>query len=498
VDTPDIDLYLGGHLVAHTEPMARGSKARIVYERSVDQMYPPETSLLSCSIPVGRRSEPAAAQAFLEGLLPEGQALESVAARMRDVSLDISSGSPDTPHDAIRLLGEYGRECAGAVAVVPRGGPAPGDGGPYEPLDTGQVAHRLEGLPTNPLGIDISRDIRMSLAGAQPKLLLALLGGRWHDTLSGAPSTHILKPTVGWGLSSDNECIVMTLARAAGLTTSAVWVEDFDGRRAFVTERFDRVIDGDQVHRLHQEDMCQALKIRPKDKYRIGRLSGAVVGLVRRQSADPTRDSRYLFRQMAFRAIVGDEDGHGKNYGLRLNAGDVSVAPIYDSLSTLVYDELSGTMGAPIGRQTDLAKVDLATLSEEGRAFGFDSREITELVDSVTNGIRQGVENLNPDLADERAMDVITEVIRARIDRLLRGEQMGRPSRRFMLGGVSTTSRQANLDQATFTRTQSQSHLAAGRPARTEFARPEHTDSGTELAGHRFRGTIGRGGRGSD
>jgi hypothetical protein len=32
-----------------------------------------------------------------------------------------------------------------------------------------------------PLGTDLDRDIRMSLAGAQPKLLLTRIGGRWYE-----------------------------------------------------------------------------------------------------------------------------------------------------------------------------------------------------------------------------------------------------------------------------------------------------------------------------
>lgn len=448
MDSPDIDLYLDGHLVAHTEPMSRGAKARIIYEPSIEQLYPAETALLSCSLPVGRRSEPAAAQSFLEGLLPEGQALESMAARMRDVSLEISSGSPSTPYDAVRLLGEYGRECAGAIAAVPRGAAAPGEHGTYDPLEPDQVANMMQNLPTKPLGVDVSKDIRLSLAGAQPKLLLALLDDRWHEAVGGAPSTHILKPTVNWGLSSDNECIVMTIARAAGLTTAEVWVEDFDGRRAFVTERYDRAVNSGQVFRIHQEDMCQALKIRPKDKYGVGRLSGAVVGLLRRQSTDPTGDSRKLFRQMAFRSIVGDEDGHCKNYGLVLREGDVSVTPIYDSLTTLVYPELSGTMGTPIGWQTGLTKVDLQALIVEGRAFGFDNQEVLELIESLTDRVRRGIDELDPNLADTRAMEVITEVIRVRIDRLLDGQPMGLPDHRLLLDGVSAASH-GTLDQIT-------------------------------------------------
>ena len=427
----DLDLYLAGRHVAHTEPVSRGAKVRIVFEEWVDAEYPAETVLLSCSMRTGSRSEPAATQAFLEGLLPEGQALQTMAAGLSGVSLD--GDAPRHPYDAVNLLAAYGRECAGAVTAVPRGDPAPGTDAAYEALDEEGAAGLLRGLPTRPLGADLGRDIRMSLAGAQPKLLLALLDGYWHDPVRGAASTHILKPTGRWASSADNECIVMTLARQVGLTQSPVWVESFGELRAFVAARFDRVSDGAHVSRLHQEDLAQATTVRPRDKYQFGPLSGRARLLIRDASTDPARDIRELFRQLTFRAIVGDEDGHAKNYGFMLNDGTVSLAPLYDSLTTLAYGELTGVMGTPVGRQSHLGKVDLEALTDEGRGFRMHETEARAIVESLAVQMVDVVDQLDPDLADPRVMDVITTIIRTRARRLLDGEPMGGVDRRLLL-----------------------------------------------------------------
>lgn len=488
----DLDIYLAGRLIAHSEPASRGAKVRIVYEGRVDTDYPAETSLLSCSIPTGSRSEPAAAQSFLEGLLPEGNALQLMAAALPGVSLD--GDSPRHPYDAVNLLGEYGRECAGAVSVVPRGDPAPGSSAEYKPLDADDVAELISGLPSRPLGVDVDRDVRMSLAGAQPKLLLALIGERWQDPIGGAPSTHILKPTGRWVLSSDNECVVMTLARDVGLTRSSVWVESFAGRRALVAQRFDREVDGLQVGRVHQEDLCQAAKVRPKDKYKIGRLSDKGRLLIRDKSSDPTRDVRELFRQMAFRAIVGDEDGHAKNYGFMLSNGAVSLAPMYDSLTTLAYSELTGKMGAPIGRQHYLAKVDIDALVEEGQAFRFGEKEACDIVESLALSIRDGLDNLNPDLADERAMDVVTNIIRTRTQRLLDGKPMGGVESRYLSGPTTTGKHYETLDQATLVEPADPlfSPAPRGRRPAGQIAQIEHRRPGMNLSGAPVRGSVGR------
>ena len=91
-------------------------------------------------------------------------------------------------------------------------------------------------------------------------------------------------------------------------------------------------------------------------------------------NADSPREQiATLFRQIAFRAIVGDEDGHGKNYSLILDDGSVRLAPLYDSLCTLIYPKLAGNMGAQLGTRTSLAKVDRTALVEEATAMTLTS-----------------------------------------------------------------------------------------------------------------------------
>lgn len=284
----DLELWLGGQRVARTEFRDRGRKVRIVYDSETADSYGPEVSLLSCSLPTPGPSAPASAQAFLEGLLPEGRALEAAAARVRGVRL--RDGYPEMPADAVALIAEYGLECAGAVVVV-RVGETPPERGRYRRIDDAALTNLLTGLPARPLGTDLERGIRMSLAGAQPKLLLARFGGAWHEALDGAASTHILKPAGVWENSAENEALVMTLARAVGLTDSAAWVEQMAGQSVFVAERYDRVVRGRRVRRLHQEDMCQALGIRPAQKYEIGRPSARMARVIRTFTASPQVES---------------------------------------------------------------------------------------------------------------------------------------------------------------------------------------------------------------
>src|SRR5260370_7729953 len=166
----------------------------------------------------------------------------------------------------------------------------------------------------------------------------------------------------------------MSLAHEAELTPAVTWLEDIGGRAPPGPERYDRSGVGRRVIRSHQEDMCQALGIRPVDKYRLGRPSDRMARLLRRLANEPDTAVDVLFRQVAFRVLVGDEDGHGKNYSVLLDNGRVSMAPLYDSLCTMVYPELSGRMGLSVGRRTDLASVDRDALLDEAAPLGIPTR----------------------------------------------------------------------------------------------------------------------------
>ncbi|MBA3742328.1 HipA domain-containing protein [Sporichthya sp.] len=434
----DLDLWLDGRRVARTESRDRGRKVRVVYEPEVVAEVGGEIPLLSCSLPTPGPSAPTAARAFLEGLLPEGRALEAAASRVRGVRL--RDGHPDTPADVLAVLAEYGRECAGAVVVVPAGesGDQPGR---YRPLGDGRLEAAIGDLPTRPLGADPARGIRMSLAGAQPKLLLARFGAKWFEALDGAASTHILKPDGVWEHSAQNEALVMTLARTLGLTDREVWVERVAGRSVFVTERFDRVVRGRRVRRLHQEDMCQAMGRLPASKYEIGRPSGGPARTLRVFTKDPQAEVERLFRYVAFRALVGDEDNHGKNYALLLSGRWASLAPMYDSLCTLMYPQLSGVMAAPIGAQANLLRVTSDALIDEARAMGLPEPGASAVLTAMAQEMAIALDALDGALTSGWPAERVIELIRDRVHRLQEGKPLGqgraRPGRRISLDEAS-------------------------------------------------------------
>jgi serine/threonine-protein kinase HipA len=219
-----------------------------------------------------------------------------------------------------------------------------------------------------------------------------------------------------------------------------------------VAERYDRRVVNGRITRLHQEDMCQAVGIRPSQKYDIGPPSGRMARLLREFADEPRAAVAALFNQLAFRAVVGDEDGHGKNYSLLLEDGKVSLAPLYDSLCTLVYPELTGTMATPIGVQQNLAEVNRQALVEEGRAMGMAEAEARAALDALAVGLRAALEDLGDEYTAGWPSERVIEIVRTRSHRLDTGDPLGlatapQPRGTRRLDGA-TTRREAGLGGA--------------------------------------------------
>lgn len=418
----NLSIWLGGEFVARAERQ-RKQRVVITYTDDVVDRFGDEVPLLSCSLPTPGPSSATSARAFLEGLLPEGRALETMAARVRGVRLH--NGFPESAIDATLLLAEYGRECAGAVVIVPSGTEYDPGAGDYEAVDAIRLQQIVRDLPDAPLNVDVERELRMSLAGAQPKFLLARFEDTWYEPRGGSASTHILKPTSRWEGSARNEALVMAIAQAVGLTEVGCWVEDHGGVEVFVAERYDRRIVDGRVVRSHQEDVCQALGIRPADKYGLGRPSLKITPALRRLADDPANTVRGLYHQVVFRAIVGDEDGHGKNYSLLLDGGRVRLAPLYDCLCTLVYSDLTGRMALPLDQTENLRSVTKASIIREGMAMGIPEGEAEAMVDDLAARIDTALTGLPDALTHGPVAGSVADILRHRLRRLSEGKAMG-------------------------------------------------------------------------
>lgn len=219
-----------------------------------------------------------------------------------------------------------------------------------------KIARRQPDETMFPFGAD-----RFSLAGFQHKLALGWdpETANWYLPSLNEPSTHIIKPIRQRGPKSDDsspwpnlgvvEHLTMATAEQCGLITPPTSLEQFGEATAIVILRYDRMRHGDVVLRLHQEDLCQALDIHPKQKYEVdgGPTAQSTARLLQHIGNDSAE--RFLEALIFNWVIVGD-DAHAKNYSiLLLGPATAILAPVYDLTSRLPYEPLDA-----IGR-VDLA-----------------------------------------------------------------------------------------------------------------------------------------------
>lgn len=345
-----LDVYLGGEQVG---VLTQPGSGRLAFEYDSDVTDRLSGAVgLSASLPVDRgRFSNAETRPFFEGLLPEGAVREQVA-RERGVSVGNSFG----------LLAEIGAECAGAVVIVPEGEqPAPADTTSIRWLSEEELAEAIANLPAHPLGG--GSDVRVSLGGVQQKLIVTRApNGRFGQPLGGAPSTHIIKPSLtGWAEIAANEAYCMRVASCLGLTTARSEISVIGETPCLVVERFDRSLTDDmRIDRVHQEDFCQALGILPTSKYEFegGPSIARVVDALRAMSAAPASDVNSFLRAVASNYLLGNSDAHGKNFSLLYDSqAGPRLAPLYDLVSTAVYD-VTTRMAMLIGGEEEPAAVD--------------------------------------------------------------------------------------------------------------------------------------------
>ncbi len=337
-DDRRLDVSLGGVRVGAITRSRRGATYDFAY--SADWLALPSATALSVSLPL--RSEPFGHEEcapFFAGLLPEGDARRTTARR-----LGVSE-----QNDAA-LLEALGGDCAGAVSIGSVGAEESG----VQLLSDEELAGLLAVLPQRPLLSGAAVGVRLSLAGAQDKAPIRFDGVRYGLPLGAAASTHILKtPIPGFPATVVNEALCLGTIRGLGLPAVEAVPVRIGDVIALRVARYDRVVDGDAVGRLHQEDACQALGVPPGRKYEAESGPGVatIVALLREVTARPAIATRAFLELVVAWYLLGNADGHAKNVSLLRDPGEIRLAPAYDVLCTAAYDQHDERMAMRIGRE---------------------------------------------------------------------------------------------------------------------------------------------------
>lgn len=290
--------------------------------------------------------------AYFENLLPEGDQRRSLEEKHHVTSV-------------FGLLETVGWDTAGAIVLQPTG---------TSPSGAEYSRQTWQGIAEIIAGHDVPKaSVKASVSGAQYKILLSLDEDNSPLIPIGAsPTTHILKPDIQragqkiWA-SAANETMIMRAAGKCGLPVAEV-AYVAQAKSCLVT-RYDRVKQGQVVHRLHQSDLCQLLKIPSGVKYESDGGPGFArcYALVKQTSINPIEDCENLLKWLFFNLYTGNNDSHAKNLSMLHTEDGPRLAPFYDLMCTSVYPGFSTNFAFKIGgtyKPGEISPADLQALAD--------------------------------------------------------------------------------------------------------------------------------------
>ena len=318
---------------------------------------------------------------FFANLLPEGNARDHIVRRCR------------VPDDDFDLLRAFGRECAGALVILPEGQEPDVTGSEdYEHASDEVLAELLYEQGWNFEDYQGNLAPRHSLAGAQNKTTVALLDGLICLPKGTSPSTHILKfDSLAYSNVLAYECFATMLASSAGLPVVEFELRESGHDFFALIKRYDRVPGDDRrILRLHQEDFCQALGYSSRRKYETvgGPTFARCYELVRDVSDAPLDDLESLLCWQIFNVMAGNSDGHAKNLSLLYGTdGSTRLAPFYDLVPTRAIVRLDQSLALSVGGMRHPGNVGRGHWESLAVDCGVPARVVFFLVERIAESV---------------------------------------------------------------------------------------------------------------
>ena len=339
--------------------------------------------------------------------------------------------------DAFDLLEAIGRDCVGAIQLLPDGKSPEGLFTIKAQALTDEEVEKWLVYAATP-GSTVFRDLakkdnfRISIAGAQEKTAFLQHDGQWCRPIDATPTTHIFKLPLGlvghmsadMRTSVENEWLCSEIVREFGLPVAHCEIGCFGQQKALIVERFDRKManSGDYWLRLPQEDFCQALGYPSSKKYESDGGPGikAITGLLA-NSDNATEDIATFVASQLVYWMLSATDGHAKNFSIFLHSqGKFQLTPLYDVLSAwpiigrgpnhLDYMKASMAMSLPgKNKHRRLANIQHRHFVETAKVCGVEEG-MREKIDSITEQVPKVIEAVGSRLPSGFPMDVFDSV----------------------------------------------------------------------------------------
>jgi serine/threonine-protein kinase HipA len=324
---------------------------------------------IACCFPIERREYEWAQglHPFFQHLGPEGW-LRQRQARVAHIAEE----------DDFGLLLRYGADCIGAVGIrstVPLQNIVP-------------VAE----APANP---------GRTISGVQRKLLVTQKGDGFQPAEPTGLAPYIAKfnrediPTLvrnealslRWtaAVLGESEVTAFTLGQVAVLNETAL-----------IVTRFDRTNEG---KKLRLEDFAQIL-CKPRGRDYSGKYDASheqVAEVITAHSARPEIDLAHFFRRLVVFVLIGNCDGHLKNFSLLETPAGLRLSPLYDVVNTALYPTYDQTLALSInGDYVQRENVTRALLQAFGTKIGLPERAIAQSFAELQSKVRRASSILAP------------------------------------------------------------------------------------------------------
>lgn len=373
----------------------------------------------------GSRTDVNLVSSFLGGYGPEGNQREAMAAERGIL-----------PNDLFSILREFGGSIAGALTFLPAD-ENPSDKQSYERLSDSELCRMMKrSVKDHDLGL--RDDSRSMIPGFQPKLLLANFGDGWLQPHGRAHSTHIIKPQVpSRPHAISDEYLSHQLTRAMGLSYFGSEIHTVGQSSYLAIERFDRSVTDQTVTLVHQEDCAQALGLdwvnassKFQDKnwptnpqrpsaYKIAEVAASLNG------ENPLSD---WLRQLTYRVLVGDNDGHAKNTGILHLPGEDTLTQLYDSVPNLYQaGRIDWTMALAVDGQFDHRRISAERLMNEAKSWGVMAPKLIEkTITDTFNAFSSALDHTPPPPGISPGL---LDGLEWNLSRLMAGDEISQPHR---------------------------------------------------------------------
>jgi serine/threonine-protein kinase HipA len=326
-------------------------------------------SSIACCLPLERREHEweQGLHPFFQHLGPEGW-LRERQARSAHIAEE----------DDFGLLLRYGADCIGAVGIRS-----------VAPLEN---VEPVAEAPANP---------GRTISGVQRKLLVVKKGDAFHPAEPIGNAPYIAKfnrddiPTLvrneflslRWtaAVLGKSEVTEFALGQVAGLNETAL-----------IVTRFDRTKDGEK---LRLEDFAQILR-KPRGRNYAGKYDASheqVAEVIKTHSARPEIDLARFFRRLVIFVLIGNCDGHLKNFSLLEAPTGLRLSPLYDVVNTALYPNYDQALALSInGAYVQRDNVTRALLQDFGKSIGLPERAVAQAFADLRSKVRQAAPILEP------------------------------------------------------------------------------------------------------